>query len=128
MPSIVASHLGIKGVVVATGANVVGTVTDANKAGTADEMGGANIAHIKAFEKQPRGGLTTFAKLTEESKWLRSRNSLLKDFGNDGRMRVLICEGGVCKEDGSVDVKGLEETTASISIGEAKPESKTESG
>jgi hypothetical protein len=81
MPSIVASHLGLKGVVVSSG-------------------DGIGDAKIKAFEKQPRGGLGTFAKLDTSSSWLRQRNSLLKDFGLDGRPRVMTCEGGVCREEG----------------------------
>ena len=80
MPSIVAGHLGLKGVVV-----------------SGEGIGGAKI---KAFEKQPRGGLGTFARLDSSNSWLRQRNSLLKDFGLDGKPRVLICEGGVCREEG----------------------------
>ena len=62
MPSIVASHLGVKGVVVSEG----------------DRKGDTGVFRIKEFEKQPRGGLGTFAKLDQSSTWLRSRNSLLK--------------------------------------------------
>lgn len=120
MPSIVASHLGLKGVVVSSG-------------------DGIGDAKIKAFEKQPRGGLGTFAKLDTSSSWLRQRNTLLKDFGLDGRPRVMICEGGVCREEGldtagvtggeALDVGSLakalptEETTSvSGTIGEKKEE------
>ena len=81
MPSIVASHLGVKGVVVA---------------GSGDEK-------IQAFQKQPRGGLGTFARLTTENVWLKERNSLLKDFDGNGKTRVLVCEGGVCTEEGVQD-------------------------
>jgi len=134
MPSIVATHLGIKGVVVTSVANEVDSMSDTSKVVQVGETGGVSIPHIKAFEKQPRGGLTTFAKLTEQNKWLRSRNSLLRDFGMDGRTRVLICEGGVCKEEtDEVDVGGLEDSTAAFSIGEKRevkpktmPESKIE--
>lgn len=80
MPSIVAGHLGLKGVVV-------------SGEGTVD-------AKIKTFEKQPRGGLGTFAKLDGSNSWLRQRNSLLKDFGRDGQPRVMICEGQSCREEG----------------------------
>jgi hypothetical protein len=77
MPSIVAGHLGIRGVVVSAGGD----------------------SKVKDFEKQPRGGLGTFAKLDEKSSWLRERNSLLKDFGRDGAARILICENGACTEE-----------------------------
>ena len=77
MPSIVAGNLGLKGVVVS---------------GTGGEK-------IKEFEKQPRGGLGTFARLDTTSVWLRERNSLLKGFGLDGKTRILICEGGACREE-----------------------------
>jgi uncharacterized protein YyaL (SSP411 family) len=80
MPSIVAGHLGLKGVVVSGE--------------------GIGDAKIKAFEKQPRGGLGTFAKLDSSNSWLRQRNSLLKDFGLDGKPKVLICEGSACREEG----------------------------
>jgi len=106
MPSIVAGHLGLKGVVVAGD--------------------GTGHAKIKAFEKQPRGGLGTFAKLDTSSSWLRQRNSLLKDFGLDGRPRVMTCEGGVCREE------GLETTTSEpLDVGglaKALPEEKEASG
>ena len=84
MPSIVAAHLGVKGVVVS---------------GT-EGQGSDSVAKIKDFEKQPRGGLGTFARLDSSSSWLRDRNSLLKDFGLDGRARVLVCENGACREEG----------------------------
>ena len=78
--------MGLKGVVVA---------------GSGDEK-------TKAFESQPRGGLGSFAKLTTESKWLRERNPLLSSVGSDGKTRVLICEGGVCKEEGLVEDLAIE--------------------
>ncbi|KAH8589716.1 hypothetical protein B0O99DRAFT_636441 [Bisporella sp. PMI_857] len=86
IPSIVARHLGLKGTIVA---------------GSGDEK-------VKAFEKQPRGALGTFAKLTTESKWLRERNSLLTSFGGDGKTRILVCEGGVCKEEPVSEDLGVE--------------------
>lgn len=79
MPSIVAGHLGLKGTVV-----------------SGDGVGDAKI---KNFEKQPRGSFGTFAKLDSSNSWLRQRNSLLKDFGLDGKQRVLICEGNTCHEE-----------------------------
>jgi uncharacterized protein YyaL (SSP411 family) len=84
MPSIVASKLGVRGIVVAQGEEK-------------DEKG---ILKVKEFEQAPRGGLGSFAKLYKETTWLRHRNSLLKDFGKDGRTRILICDGGKCIEEG----------------------------
>ncbi|TVY20462.1 Spermatogenesis-associated protein 20 [Lachnellula arida] len=81
MPSIVAGHLGLKGTVV-----------------SGDGVGDAKI---KNFEEQPRGSFGTFAKLDSSNSWLRQRNSLLKDFGLDGKQRVLICEGNTCHEEES---------------------------
>jgi uncharacterized protein YyaL (SSP411 family) len=87
MPGIVASHLGVKGVIVAG-------------------KGGVGQEKIRAFEKMPRGGLCSFARVGEgdENSWLRSRNGLLKSFGKDGRARVLVCEGGTCREEGVLEV------------------------
>ena len=119
MPSIVASHLGIKGVVVASGAS---EISDARLVGKNAEEG-VHVPHMKAFEKQPRGGLSTFAKISEDSTWLRGRNSLFKDLNlsANGTTKVLICEGGVCKEDaGALDVENLRESTAAVSIGDQK--------
>ena len=119
MPSIVASHLGIKGVVVASGAS---EVSDTRLVGKNVEEG-VHVPHMKAFEKQPRGGLSTFAKISEDSTWLRGRNSLFKDLNlsTNGTTKVLICEGGVCKEDtGGHDVENLRESTAAVSIGDQK--------
>jgi len=117
MPSIVASHLGIKGVVVASGAS---ETSDARLVGK-DVEDEVHVPHMKAFEKQPRGGLNTFAKISEDSTWLRGRNSLFKDLSTTGTTKVLICEGGVCKEDtGGLDVENLRESTAAVSIGDQK--------
>lgn len=84
MPSIVAGKLGLKGVVVSMG------------------EGESGEKRIKEFEKAPRGGLGTFICLSGkdgENKWLRSRNELLKDFGKDGKTRVMTCENGTCSEE-----------------------------
>ncbi|TVY41754.1 Spermatogenesis-associated protein [Lachnellula subtilissima] len=79
MPSIVAGHLGLKGTVV-----------------SGDGVGNDKINN---FEKQPRGSFGTFAKLDSSNSWLRQRNSLLKDFGLDGKQRVLICQDNTCHEE-----------------------------
>lgn len=84
MPSVVAGRLGVKGVVVCQGN------------GEEEKM-----EKVREYEKAPRGGLGTFARLGREKTWLRERNSLLKDFGLDGRTRILVCEGGMCVEEGA---------------------------
>lgn len=61
---------------------------------------------IKAFEKQPRGSLGSIAKVGPSNIWLRERNPLLKEFGLDGKPRVLICEGGVCRDEGLEVIPG----------------------
>lgn len=91
MPSIVAGHLGLKGVIVSQG----------------DEKDGNGNKKIKEFEKAPRGGLGTFARLDSTSSWLRERNELLKGFGLDGRTRILICENGTCRDEGTASEAGL---------------------
>lgn len=84
MPSLVADHLGVKGVVVSGD-------------GIADTK-------IKAFEKQPRGALGTFTRVNGKNTWLRERNELLKNFALDGKPRILICEKGTCREEGLVSL------------------------
>jgi len=91
MPSIVAGHLGLKGVVVSQG----------------DEKDGNGNKKIKEFEKAPRGGIGTFARLDSTSSWLRGRNELLKGFGLDGKTRILICENGACRDEGTASEAGL---------------------
>lgn len=82
MPSVVAGHLGIKATVVS----------------------GQGRERIKQYEKQPRGGLTTFAKLEGENKWMRERNTLLTNWGQDGKTRILVCENGACHEEEVFDL------------------------
>jgi uncharacterized protein YyaL (SSP411 family) len=107
MPSIVASHLGVKGVVVSEG----------------EQKEDSGVLRIKEFQKQPRGGLGTFAKLDKSNIWLRERNSLLKDFGLDGKGRILVCENGACHEEGlGVDADVKEESSIDLSaVAEALP-------
>ncbi len=124
MPSIVAGHLGLKGVLVSQ----------------EDEKDGNGNMKIKEFEKAPRGGLGTFSRLDSRSTWLRERNELLKEFGLDGKTRVLICENGVCREEVSVSEAGLvkeqpvevlRSVTAALPVVEEKeavPEQETSGG
>src|SRR4051812_49194919 len=87
MPSVVAGHLGVKGTVVS----------------------GSGRERIKEYEKQPRGGLATFAKLEGENKWLRERNSLLTNWGKDGKTRILVCEHNTCREEEPFDLNEVKE-------------------
>ena len=96
MPAIVAGHLGVKGIVVAEGES--------------QNINGSTVKKVKEFEKQPRGGISTFARLDKATKWLRERNTLLKDFGLDGKGRVLVCENGTCREEGLEEVNVEVET------------------
>lgn len=99
MPSIVAGHLGVKGVVVS---------------GSGDQK-------IKEFEKQPRGGLGTFARLDDTSTWLRERNSLLENFGVDGQTRILVCENGACREENLVADSAVKEAIDLSGIASSLP-------
>ncbi len=104
MPSIVASQLGVRGVVVA---------------GRGNE--GEEVGKVKEFEKSPRGGLGTFARLKGEGGWLRGRNELLRTFGVDGKTRVMICEGGVCKEEGVLGEGSIQkEAEKSLDVSDIK--------
>ena len=99
MPAVVARRLGVAGVVVAGGEGEIGK--------------------IKEFEKQPRGGLRSFVRLGTGESWLRGRNSLLKDFGRDVKeVRVMVCEGGVCREEGLSDagLRDLEDVTNALPV------------
>jgi len=99
MPCIVAGHLGLKSVVVAQG----------------EEKDGDGNKKIKEFEKSPRGGLGTFMRIDKENTWLRERNPLVKDLGLDGRTRVLICENGACREEGSINEAGIRKEPFDVS-------------
>lgn len=83
MPGVVASQFGVKGTVIYQG----------------EETDNSGTQKIKEYEKSPRGSLASFARLDKDTKWLRERNELLRDFGRDGKTRILICEGGVCREE-----------------------------
>jgi uncharacterized protein YyaL (SSP411 family) len=118
MPSVVAGHFGVRGTVVAN----------------AEEGEGVGGKRIKEFEKSPRGVLGTFVRLDRVgNEWLRGRNELLRGFGLDGKARVLICEGGVCREEGlsnveageggGLDVRELADALPKVEGGEEKGES-----
>jgi len=82
MPSVVTGQMGVRGVVIA------------------GDVDSHSMSRIKDFEKQPRGGLATFARLSSSSTWLRERNELLRDFApGTSRPRILICELGSCREE-----------------------------
>lgn len=113
MPGIVAGRLGVRGRVVfegeggeeggvgGAGRPEGGEVGVGNGEGTAPMRGNE---WVRMYERSPRGSLGTFARLSGEGGWLRGRNSLLKDFGGkEGRSRVLVCEGGVCREEDGDD-------------------------
>lgn len=97
MPGVVAGRLGVRGVVVVA----------------ADGDGDERMEKVEEFEKAPRGGLGTFAKIGKDASWLRERNTLLKDVGKDGKTRVLVCEGGRCVEEGESEGAKLESTPVS---------------
>lgn len=122
MPSVVAGHLGLRSTVVLAPAGVQGGRSE----------------KIRQYGKQPRGGLTTFARLDaaagagEGRSWLRERNSLLRDWGVDGdagagaasgRARVLICENGACREEEDVvqeESEGDGEAVRSLHLDEVR--------
>lgn len=88
MPAVVASHLGVKSVII-------------------HEVAGDNLGErrVQEFEKTPRGGLGTLARLNasgENGKWLRERNPLLKSLEKNSKTKILVCENGVCKEEKEV--------------------------
>jgi len=108
MPGIVASRLGVKGVMV-----IEGPALD-----PADESGVSSEAADKiatSFATAPRGGLSTILKVSPTTgAWLKQRNPLLRDvtFPAAGKVKVLVCEGGVCREE------GLEEEMEGLVLGE----------
>ena len=111
MPAVVARRMGIKAVVVAGGEEQV------------------EIGKIKEFEKQPRGGLGSFVKLGNGG-WLRGRNPLLTDFGKDAKeVRVMVCQGGVCRQEGvngGAGLGDLKDITNALPGSETAPESKAQ--
>lgn len=51
----------------------------------------------------------TFIQLEGENTWLRGRNELLKDWGRDGKTRVMVCENGACQEESVIDLNDVKE-------------------
>jgi hypothetical protein len=55
------------------------------------------------MQRGKAGPTTTITRLGGAAKgeWLRGKNGLLRDLDGE-KARVLVCEGGVCKDEGSV--------------------------
>jgi hypothetical protein len=82
--------------------------------------------------------LSSILKISPSSgAWLKQRNPLLRDvaFPAAGRVRVMVCENGVCREEGAgleegvrgLDIGGEEVGAAAAASGEGK-EAESESG
>jgi uncharacterized protein YyaL (SSP411 family) len=99
MPSIVAGHLGVKSVV----------------------LSGTSDAEARESARRPREGLATIVRLDDSTRWLRERNPLLRDFGNDGKTRILICENGVCREENGTGRELPKDTMDLSDVGAALP-------
>jgi uncharacterized protein YyaL (SSP411 family) len=67
---------------------------------------GEEINMAVKVQREKGEPITTIVRLGGEAKsdWLRGKNSLLKDL-DEKKTRVLVCEGGVCKD----EVQALEE-------------------
>jgi hypothetical protein len=96
MPSVVAGRLGVKGTIIIEPEVVV--------TGDATE----SVSATKKFSV--RGGLSTTAKISSKTTWLKQRNTLLSDLSvsSSGKKRVMICENGICREEG-MDMSSLGE-------------------
>lgn len=108
MPGVVAGRLGAKGVMVIEGPSLD---SDTNSGLSADSTDNVMTARATA----PRGGLSTILKISPTTgAWLRQRNLLLRDvtFPPMGKVKVLICENGTCREE------GLEEDMGGLGLGE----------
>ncbi|MCJ1433867.1 hypothetical protein MMC27_003232 [Xylographa pallens] len=103
--SVVLGRLGVGGVVIVGGerneSNEPGKST--NELGASHELGASDSPRIQTLLRTLRGELRparTVVRLRGEGGWLRGRNGLLRDVkggeGEEGRM--LVCEGGVCRE------------------------------
>jgi uncharacterized protein YyaL (SSP411 family) len=119
MPGVVAGRLGIKGIMVVEGPPLDSPSSSAE--GTDDVA----IAVATA----PRGGLSTILKISPStSTWLKQRNPLLRNvtFPAAGKVKVLVCENGVCREEGLEEMQGLglgEEKAKAEAGAEAEAES-----
>jgi uncharacterized protein YyaL (SSP411 family) len=106
MPGVVAGRLGVKGVMV-----IEGPPHD-----SLPSMSEAADKIATSFATAPRGGLSTILKVSPSTgAWLKQRNPLLRDvtFPPAGKVKVLVCEHGVCREE------GLEEEMEGLGLGEA---------
>lgn len=123
MPGVVAGRLGVKGTMVIEGPALD---SDAHSGLNVDSIDDAMMARATA----PRGGLGTILKVSPSSGgWLKQRNPLLRDvaFPAAGKVKVLVCEGGVCREEG-LEEGGLQEGMQAMGLGEGHVEAGAESG
>lgn len=112
MPGIVAGRLGVQGIMVIEGPSLDSDPNSGLLVGSTDD---AIIARATA----PRGGLSTILKISPTTgAWLKQRNPLLRDvaFPAAGKVRVMVCENGVCREE------GLEEEMGELGLGERRGE------
>jgi hypothetical protein len=108
MPGVVAGRLGVTGIMAVEGPSVVDAANNSSVPAPDDA--------IAARARAPRGGLSSILKISPSSgAWLKQRNPLLRDvaFPAAGRVRVMVCENGVCREEGA----GLEEGVRGLDIG-----------
>ena len=116
MPGVVAGRLGVRGVIVIEGPTPL------------DPAGGISDAAdmvATSFSTAPRGGLSTILKISPTAgTWLKQRNPLLMDvaFPPAGKVKVLVCENGICREE------GLEEEMSGLGLGEPPVSMGTTSG
>lgn len=78
-----------------------------------------------SFATAPRGGLSTILKVSPSSgAWLRQHNPFLRDitFPPAGKVKVLVCENGECREEGLVEAMGT------LGLGEGEAEAVADSG
>ena len=92
LPAVVAGALGMKSVVAV---------------GEADEVEEA-VRKMKA----KLGGLSTVTRW-KPGGWLEQRNRLVGSL-KGARPRLVVCEGGVCREEGGLDMKELERAVGGI--------------
>ncbi|KAI9789293.1 MAG: hypothetical protein M1833_002435 [Piccolia ochrophora] len=97
LPAVAAGALGVKSVVVVGDGEAV------------DDA-------VRRIRRRVRG-LETMVRIRKgDAKWLRGRNELFKDMSDD-KTSVMVCEGGVCKEElgaASLDLTELERVMKAI--------------